>query len=258
MANPTAIPITSPASGFASFQVAHGLPAAPWQIPQITMTSAGNIWFDPVLPYDATYFYLHASEANLTAVALAYAGPPLGNMYTSVVLVAQMFPTFKRGIAQQNLPDSLIEQIIGDIGAMINGVLQRRFGQAISDAGGFVAWQGALSADALNALEKINRYGAAAQLAAAFEGMGNQAGARIAKQLDDDYRQELLELNGWDRDEKPKPQGGIYDHLFDIEARTESPRPVMFGVAGGDQPEDITPGDMGQSNVFGKFDKRGT
>jgi len=258
MASPTPIPITSPATGFASFSMPHGLPAAPWQMPQITMTSDGSIWFDATLPYDAENFYLHASDANLTAIALAYAGSPTGNMYTSVVLVSQMFPTFKRGIPSQNPADSLITQIIGYIGWKINAVRQRRFGEAISDAGGFAAWQASLSTDALNLLEIINRQGAAAQLGSVFESLGNAAAARVAKDHQDRFREDFLELNGWDQNEKPKPQGGAYDHLFDELARTETPRPILQGVAGGDQPDDIAPGDLGQSNVFGKFDKRGT
>jgi hypothetical protein len=171
--------------------------------------------------------------------------------------VAAMFPTFKRGIAQQNPSDAYIQNYIDDVAGEIDAVLQRRFGEAISTTN-FSQWVGSLSTDAQNLLEKINRYGAAAQLAAAFESFGNAAAARIAKSLADGYELLLNELNGWDSRGKPKPEGGIYDHLFDVLARTETPRPVLGGVAGAEESIDTTPADMGTSNVFGKFDKRGT
>jgi len=49
---------------------------------------------------------------------------------------------------------------------------------------------------------------------------------------------------------------GPYDHLFDPAARTETPRPGLQAVAGGDQPVDQTAQDLGMSNVFSKFDPR--
>jgi hypothetical protein len=177
--------------------------------------------------------------------------------YTTLDKVAALFPTFKRGIAQQNPSDTYIQNYIDDVAGEIDAALQRRFGEAISNTS-FSTWVSQLSNDAQNLLEKINRYGAAAQLAAVFESLGFTSLGKLAKEYAEDYGTLLLELNGWDSKGEPKPQGGIYDHLFDPEARTETPRPVLGGVAGGDQPDDITPADMGQSNVFGKFDKRGT
>ena len=66
-------------------------------------------------------------------------------------------------------------------------------------------------------------------------------------------------LNDLDaRDANGKPlASGRYDHLFDPSARTETPRPGLQAIAGGDQPEGQTPRDTGSSQVFGKFDKRG-
>jgi hypothetical protein len=177
--------------------------------------------------------------------------------YTTLDQVAAMFPTFKRGIPQQNPSDTYIQNYIDDVAGEIDAALQRRFGEAISNTP-FSQWVAGLSQDAQNLLEKINRYGAAAQLAAAFEALGFSGPAKLARQYDDDYSALVNELNGWNAKGEPKPQGGIYDHLFDILARTETPRPVLGGVAGGEEPDDITPADMGQSNVFGKFDKRGT
>jgi hypothetical protein len=177
--------------------------------------------------------------------------------YTTLDKVAAMFPTFRRGIAQQNPSDAYVQNYIDDVAGEIDAALQRRFGEVISSTP-FSQWVASLSQDTQNLLEKINRYGAAAQLAAVFESLGNTAAARVGKQYAEDYQELILELNGWDRNERPKPQGGIYDHLFDSLARTETPRPVLSGVAGGEEPDDITPSDMGMSNVFGKFDKRGT
>jgi hypothetical protein len=64
-------------------------------------------------------------------------------------------------------------------------------------------------------------------------------------------------LDARDKNDKPTASGP-YDHLFDVQARTETPRPGLEGVAGGDQPDDQTPMDIGLSNMFGKFDKKGT
>jgi len=177
--------------------------------------------------------------------------------YTTIDKIAALFPTFKRGIPQQNPSDMYIQNYIDDVAGEIDAALQRRFGEAISSTP-FSSWVAGLSADAQNLLEKINRYGAAAQLAAVFESLGFTSLGKLAREYAEDYRTLLLELNGWDSKGEPKSQGGIYDHLFDPEARTETPRPVLGGVAGGEESIDTTPADMGQSNVFGKFDKRGT
>jgi len=61
------------------------------------------------------------------------------------------------------------------------------------------------------------------------------------------------------RDERGEPlASGRYDHLFDSLARTETPRPAMQGVAGADQDRTGDLEQEGLSNVFGKFDKKGT
>ncbi|HEV2178569.1 MAG TPA: hypothetical protein VGW33_15390 [Terriglobia bacterium] len=177
--------------------------------------------------------------------------------YTTIDQVAGMFPAFKRGTAQQTPPDTLIQQYIDDVAGDINAVLNRRFGEAIGGYSSFAAFTNALSSDALNVLEKINRYGAAAQLGQTLSSFGVSAARNLAQDFHAQYDELIGQLNARDKDGKPMP-AGMYDHLFDSEARTESPRPALEGVAGGDQPEDQAPADTGSSQVFGKFDRRGT
>ena len=177
--------------------------------------------------------------------------------YTTVDQVAGMFPTFKRGTAQQTPPDTLIQQYVDDVAGDIDAVLNRRFAEAIGAYTNFAAFVAALSSDALNALEKVNRYGAAAQLGQTLASFGVSAARNLAQDFQAQYDTLLGELNARRKDGTPTP-AGLYDSLFDSAARTESPRPALEGVAGGDQPEDETPADTGSSQVFGKFDRRGT
>ena len=82
--------------------------------------------------------------------------------YTTVSQVAGMFPTFKRGTPQQSPTDALIQTYIDDSAGEIDAVLDRRFGEAIESAPyneSLAAWIAALSPDAQNVLERINRMG---------------------------------------------------------------------------------------------------
>jgi hypothetical protein len=179
--------------------------------------------------------------------------------YTTVDQVAGMFPTFRRGIPQQNPPDALIQTYIDDVAGEINAVLDRRFGEAIQAApynGSLSAWIGALSTDAQNVLERINRYGAAAQLGQTLASFGVATARELAQDCDTRYGELLAELNARDKSGQPM-QSGLYDHLFDVSAQTQTPRAGLEGVAGGDQPPEQTPADTGSSQVFGKFDTRG-
>ncbi len=177
--------------------------------------------------------------------------------YTTVEQVAGMFPTFKRGTPQQKPQDTLIQQYIDDVAAELNAILDRRFGEAIASYSSMSAWVATFGADANNILEKINRYGAAAQLGETLATFG-VAGARdLARALAGLYEQMKDDLDARKSTGEPLPSGP-YDHLFDPLSRTETPRPALEGVAGGDQPDDQTPLDTGSSQVFGKFDKRGT
>jgi hypothetical protein len=164
-----------------------------------------------------------------------------------------MFPTFTRNGAK-GPPDTLIQNFIDDVAGEIDAILQRRFQEAYQTLG-FAAWQAAFGTDQLNLLEKINRYGACAQLAEVFETSGITAAARVAKGFEDEFRELANKLNARDPNGKPLGQGGDYDYLFDPFAKVETPRPQLGGVAGGDQYPSETRSE-GSTNVFRKFDRR--
>ncbi len=173
--------------------------------------------------------------------------------YTTITQVAGMFPTFTRNGAK-GPSDTLIQNYIDDVAGEIDAILQRRFQEAYSSLG-FTAWQGTFSTAQLNLLEKINRYGACAQLAEVFETSGIAAAARVAKSFEDDFRELCQKLNARDADGKPQAQGGDYDYLFDPLAKVETPRPQVGGIAGGDQyPSETSSEDS--TNVFKKWDRR--
>jgi hypothetical protein len=176
--------------------------------------------------------------------------------YTTVGNVAGMFPTFVRGTPQQKPADSLIQTYIDDVAGDIDAILQKRFGEVVAQnyAGSFAAFAATFSTDALNALEKINRYGAAAQLATTLATMGVAAAERLGKDFEAEYEELRNHLEARDAGGRPLASG-LYDHLFDVAARIESPRPALEGIAGGDQPRGQTPPQEGLSNVFGKFEK---
>jgi hypothetical protein len=164
-----------------------------------------------------------------------------------------MFPTFTRSGAK-GPSDTLIQNYIDDVAGEIDAILQRRFQEAYSSLG-FTAWQGTFSADQLNLLEKINRYGACAQLAEVFETSGIAAAVRVAKGFEDEFHELSNKLNARDAEGKPLAQGGDYDYLFDPLAKVETPRPQLGGVAGGDQyPSETSNEDS--TNVFKKWDRR--
>ena len=173
--------------------------------------------------------------------------------YTTITQVAGMFPTFTRNGAK-GPSDTLIQNYIDDVAGELDAILQRRFQEAYSSLG-FTAWQGTFSTDQLNLLEKINRYGACAQLAEVFETSGIAAAARVAKSFEDEFHTLCNKLNARDADGKPLAQGGDYDYLFDPLAKVETPRPQLGGVAGGDQyPSETSNEDS--TNVFKKWDRR--
>ncbi len=176
--------------------------------------------------------------------------------YTTVQNVAGMFPAFVRGTPQQKPADTLIQQYIDDVAGDIDAVLQRRFGEVIrnSYSGSLAAFQTSFSVDALNVLERINRYGAGAQLGSTLATLGVASAERLAQDFRSEYDRGLTELSATN-DQGESVAGGIYDHLFDSQAATPSPRPGLQGIAGGDQPKGQTPEDQGMSNFFGKFQK---
>ena len=175
--------------------------------------------------------------------------------YTTVANVAGMFPTFVRGTAQQKPADALIQTYIDDAAAEINAVLVRR---------GFVSTgltaaqiQALLSPDAADICEMINRYGAAAQLGQTLATFGVLSAGTLSKTFADNYQRLKNDLDARDPQGRPLASGP-YDKYFDPLARTETAQPALKAISGGDQPEGQTPADTGSSQVFGKFDKRGT
>ena len=119
-----------------------------------------------------------------------------------------------------------------------------------------VYWQN-VSGDANRILEKINRYGAAAQLGQTLATFGLASARSMAQCFASDYEALIDDLDARDSKGSPLPSGR-YDHMFDAQSRTETPRPGLKSVAGGDQPDKQSPVDAGSSQVFGKFDPRGT
>ncbi len=177
--------------------------------------------------------------------------------YTTIANVAGMFPSWARGTPQQKPSDTFVQQFIDDVAGEIDAVLNRRFATAIAGSASFSSYIAALPLDASNILEKINRYGAAAQLGEALATFGVVAARELGRAFHDEYVEMLNQLDA--RDTRGQAlASGRYDKEFDAVARTETPRPAFQGVAGGDQDTRQTPSDAGLSNVFGKFDKRGT
>ncbi len=176
--------------------------------------------------------------------------------YTTVTNVAGMFPTFKTGGTNQAPSNTLIQQYIDDVAGDIDAVLQRRFAQAISQSfgGSFAAFQAAFSTDALNVLEKINRYGACAQLGLTLATMGVAAAERLGKEFEAEFEERLGDLGAYD-DKGDAMMSGLYDYLFDPESATESPRPAFEGVAGGDQQRGETAREEGLDDYFWKSEK---
>ena len=164
-----------------------------------------------------------------------------------------MFPTFSRN-GPKGPSDTLVQTFIDDVGAEIDAVLQRRFQEAYASQG-FTAWVTSFGPLQSDLLEKINRYGACAELADVFETAGIAAAARLAKSFEDKYRTALNRLNARDVDGKPLTQGGDYDYLFDSLAKVETPRAQMAGAAGGDQQPGTTDSE-GTRTVFKKWDRR--
>ena len=171
--------------------------------------------------------------------------------YTTLTQVEQMFPTFTPNSAK-GPSDTLIQTFIDDVAGEINAVLQRRFQEAYQVVG-FEAWAAAFTADQLNLLERINRAGACVQVLEVFASLGIKQYQDMSEGYAKRYTQMLNHLNARDDAGKPVPEGGEYDYLFDSQAKVETPRPQLGGVAGGDQ----YPGENdGTSSVFKKWDRR--
>jgi hypothetical protein len=172
--------------------------------------------------------------------------------YTTVDQVSAMLPTFARGNAQQAPTDPNIQIWINDVAGEINAVLQRRFWEAICAppyAGMFAAWVAALPAEPLAILEKINRFGAAAQLLTTLATIGTASTAKLAQVVESRYSKMWNDLNARDGQGRPMASG-LYDFYFDPLSRVESPRPGLQAIAGGDLPKGQVACDVGVNMLF--------
>jgi len=182
--------------------------------------------------------------------------------YTTIAQVVGMFPSFNAA-GPKGPSSTLITQFMNDVAAEINAVLRRRFSEAIQSSGtttSFSAWISSLmagSADVQNLLEKINRFGTCAEMAAVFESLGVATYAKLGQTYGLKYRQLLNRLNARDDNGKLRPEGGDYDFLFDVNAKIETPRPQIQGIAGGDQSRQ-TLEQEGMYSKFGRDDPHGT
>ena len=237
--------------------------------------------------------------------------------FTNVNSVAKLFPSFTRGVPNQSVSDTLVQQFIDDAADTIVGILERRFNTAISEVGtlsqwltslglpditwypGFpvalgdivvdtndpmsaqqaqnsgetgsvlpafsstygvqttdntVIWQNIGRSRQLNVLERGNRYGAASQLGVVLASI---SGVESAEDLAEEYTKADWkpfkdELNAENAKGEPKAYG-MFDFLFDPLANVQTPRPLMEGIAGGDQPRGVAADLEGVSSVFSKF-----
>lgn len=176
--------------------------------------------------------------------------------YTTVNQVAGMFPTFVCGTAQQK-PS-------GPRSSSNTSMTWRVRSTRVLTRRGFVTTglsntqiQGLLSAGALNICEMINRYGAARQLGETLATFGVATARQQAQSFGANYERLKNSLDA--RNDRGEPlASGAYDKYFDPLARTESAEPALEAIAGGDMDRSETPAAMGSSQVFGKFDERGT
>lgn len=173
--------------------------------------------------------------------------------YTTTTNVSGMFPTFATGGASQKPSNALIQTFIDDVGGDIDAILQKRFGELIAQsyAGSFASFQATLSQDAQNVLEKINRYGAAAQLGQTLATFGVASAKDLGKQFEDEYEELRNRLEARDANGK-RESSGMYDYLFDPKSRIESPRPALSGIAGGDMPRGEGAREEGLDDYFWK------
>ncbi|MGC2234256.1 MAG: hypothetical protein WBA09_22335 [Candidatus Acidiferrum sp.] len=116
-----------------------------------------------------------------------------------------------------------------------------------------VMWKNIGRSRQLNVLERGNRYGAASQLGAVMASFNVASAAKLAKEYTEaDWMPFKSELNAETMKGEPKTYG-LFDFLFDPQASVQTPRPLMEGIAGGDQQRGIAADIEGVSAVFSKF-----
>jgi hypothetical protein len=164
-----------------------------------------------------------------------------------------MFPSFATGATTQKPASADIQIYIDDVDGEIRAILLRRFWESISEfrqPPSLDAWLDVLDPLAVAVLEKVNRYGAAAQLGLALATLGAKSTQVLAEKIEKDFGRMRNALDA--RDDQGRPlASGQYDKFFDSLARTESPRPGLVAISGGDQPKGQTPRDLGLNMPFG-------
>lgn len=171
--------------------------------------------------------------------------------FTTVAKVTGMFPSFTTGVNQKPSAND-IQTYVDDVDGEIRAILLRRFGESIGESATptLEGWIGALDALAAAVLEKINRFGAAAQLGFVLATLGSKSTAVLAEKCQADYEQMRDALDARGRNGEPL-MSGAYDRFFDAKARVGTPRSGLASVTGADQPKDQVPADLGLNMPFG-------
>lgn len=193
-----------------------------------------------------------AGTFNLQAFYVYGAAPVIGTGYTTVPQVSAMLPTFVRGNAQQAPADDQIQIWVNDIAGEIDAVLINRFTESINSSpslGDFALWISLLPVQAITILEKINRYGAAAQLMLTLATIGSASTAKLALIMQEKFERMWHDLDA--SDDKGRPMAsGMYDSYFDPLSRIETPRPGLMASSGAQIPCGQTPRDCGLNIPF--------
>jgi hypothetical protein len=171
--------------------------------------------------------------------------------FTTVSKITGMFPSFTPGPTQKPSTDD-IQTYVDDVDGELRAVLVRRFSESITETpsnGSLILWLNNLDPLAIAVLEKINRYGAAAQLGLVLATLGSKSTAVLAEKLQADYERMRNALDSRDEDGAPL-FSGAYDRFFDSMARVESPRPGISVSTGSDQASGETAADRGLNMPF--------
>lgn len=136
-------------------------------------------------------------------------------------------------------------------------VFASTFGGNIADGTVSGGWNNIGQTRQLSVLERGNRYGSASQIGRIMSAFGVTAAAKLADEYNEaDWQPFRAELNAEQIDKRFRGQPkdyGMYDALFDPLANVQTPRPLLTGIAGGDQPVGVAPDQEAVSAVFGKF-----
>jgi hypothetical protein len=124
------------------------------------------------------------------------------------------------------------------------------YGTSVTD--NVVVWTNIGQSRQFRVLERGDRFGAAAELGSVMASFGVASALNLAKEHAKVWNSFQSELNSEKANGEPKTFG-VYDFMFDNQASVQTPRPILTGIAGGDQPRGVAPDCEGVSAVFGKF-----